>query len=176
MRIRTIFAATAFALAVSPAMPAAADDSVNSTITFVVNATGGLDISAPAAGTLFATTPGNPAIGQLGNVSVVDNRSTLNTTWTATIAVNTPFSTGTGSPAETITNDNVVYSPGTAINPVNGPFTAGAAGSLAAARTAFTRPAGSGNNSVGWNPTFTVNVPATAVLGTYNGVVTHSVA
>jgi hypothetical protein len=33
-----------------------------------------------------------------------------------------------------------------------------------------------GSVSVSWNPTIVVNIPASAVVGTYTGTITHSVA
>ncbi|MFJ6631803.1 hypothetical protein ACIQMR_10455 [Streptomyces sp. NPDC091376] len=156
----------------STATAAPTDDT---TVTFAVNATDGLNITAPASASLSATTPGNDSTGQMGVVTVTDERSTLNTTWEATVT-STEFTTGGGTPAETIGSELVDYSPGAAINPVNGPFTAGSNGDLSDPLVAFSRASGNGNNSVSWNPTLTVNVPAAAVAGTYTGTVTHSVA
>ncbi|MEJ8640037.1 hypothetical protein [Streptomyces sp. MS2.AVA.5] len=96
--------------------------------------------------------------------------------WTATAALSSSFATGGGTPAETISGADVDYAPGAAINPVNGPFVPGSPGDLGALRPAFSRPSGSGDNSVSWNPTLTVHVPAEAVAGEYTGVVRHSVA
>lgn len=160
-------------MAAAPVAWAAPTD--DTTVTFTVNATDGLNITAPASATLSAATPGNDSTGQLGAVTVTDERSTLNTTWEATVT-STPFTTGGETPAETIGAALVDYSPGAAINPVNGPFTAGTPGNLGAPLVAFSRASGDGNNSVSWNPTLTVNVPAAAVAGTYTGTVTHSVA
>jgi hypothetical protein len=47
---------------------------------------------------------------------------------------------------------------------------------LTSSRTAFTLASGVGDNSLSWNPTLIVAVPAAAVAGTYTGTVTHSVA
>jgi hypothetical protein len=47
---------------------------------------------------------------------------------------------------------------------------------LNVSRTAFTLTAGTGNNTATWNPTLVVALPAAAVVGTYTGTVTHSVA
>ncbi|WP_327687268.1 hypothetical protein [Streptomyces sp. NBC_00467] len=165
-------AAAVVGVAVTPAAAAPTDDT---TVTFTVQATDGLNITAPESATLPTTTPGNETSGQMGVVTVTDERSTLNTTWVATVT-STVFTTGGASPAETIDNDLVEYSPGPAIDPVNGPFTPGAAGDLGGPLVAFSRASGNGNNSVSWNPTLTVNVPASAVAGTYTGTVTHSVA
>ncbi len=47
---------------------------------------------------------------------------------------------------------------------------------LATTRTAFTLAAGSPLNTASWNPTLSVQVPASAVAGTYTATITHSVA
>jgi hypothetical protein len=175
MRLRNaaIACAGAFGAVMAASMPASAVDTVT---TFTVTATTGLTITAPANASLSSAAPGGQATGTLGNVAVNDQRSQLNTTWTATVSLSAPFTTGAGTPAETITGANVTYDPGAAINPVNPPFTPGAAGTLAAPRTAFARASGNGANSVAWNPTLTVSVPASSVSGDYQGTVTHSVA
>jgi hypothetical protein len=175
MRYASIAVATALFTAIA-ATPAIAASSADTTVTFTVNATDGLNITAPASAALSNTTPGNDATGSIGVVTVTDQRSTIDTHWTATAALFLPFTTGTQTAAETIPRANVDYDPGAEINPVNGPFVAGTPGDLSASRTAFSRPSGSGNNSVSWNPTLTVHVPATAVAGLYTGTLRHSVA
>lgn len=92
------------------------------------------------------------------------------------MSLSSAFKTGGGTAAETINGSNVTYDPGTATAETNPPHTPGTAGTLASARTAFSRTSGDGANSVSWNPTLTVNVPAGNVSGTYTGTVTHSVA
>ena len=57
-----------------------------------------------------------------------------------------------------------------------GQLTAAQAQSLSTARTAFSVLLAVGNNTVAWNPTVVVTVPASAVAGTYTGTITHSVA
>jgi hypothetical protein len=47
---------------------------------------------------------------------------------------------------------------------------------VSAAQTAFTGGSLVGNNSASWNPTLIVTIPAAAVVGTYTGTVTHTVA
>ncbi|MBC9731472.1 hypothetical protein [Streptomyces sp. TRM68367] len=176
MRVRNtvIVCAGAMGAVVATSVPTSAVDTVT---TSTVTATTGLTISAPANATLSSAAPGGQATGALGNVTVNDQRSQLNTTWTATVSLAAPgFTTGAGTAAETIPGSNVTYDPGAAINPVNPPFTPGTAGTLAAPRTAFSRASGNGANSVSWNPTLTVSVPASSVSGDYQGTVTHSVA
>jgi YVTN family beta-propeller protein len=157
----------------APLGEAASPDQGDVVTTFQVNATGGLTVAAPAPATLSQVAPGGTATGQLGNVTVNDQRSLADATWVATASLTDAFTTPGGSP---ITGSATTYTPGAAVTSVNGPFTPGTAGTLASARTAFSKTSGSGDNSVTWNPTLDVAVPASAVAGTYTGTVTHSVA
>jgi hypothetical protein len=176
------------------AVPARADtcptpDAVCDTaLTFEVTATDGLNVTVPngplALGTAASgATITNTFTGAGGsNVSVADQRSVANPTWTVTVT-STNFTTGGGSPAETITNANIGYRSGNEISPVNGPFTPGQPippgtyEAMTGTVTAFSRAtAGGGNNSVSWDPGIQVTVPATAVAGTYTGSVTHSIS
>ncbi|MEJ8632511.1 hypothetical protein [Streptomyces sp. MS2.AVA.5] len=175
MRYASIAVATVVLTTLSM-MPAIAATSADTTVTFTVEATDGLNITAPASAALSDTTPGGDASGSLGVVTVTDERSAINASWTVTAELASSFTTGTQTPAETIYGSNVDYAPGPAINPVNGPFVPGGTGPLFAPRTAFSRSLAAGNNSVSWNPTLTVHVPAAAVAGDYTGVVRHSVA
>ncbi|WP_283135811.1 hypothetical protein [Rhizohabitans arisaemae] len=173
---KKVIAVSAAAAALFAATPAAADTVDTTVITFLVVSTGGINISAPESGSLFTTVPGGQTLGHVGNVTVVDQRSAPSATWTATVALTDPFHTGTGASPYTIPAGNVVYHPGAAIGPVNGPFTPGSTGTLAGPRTAYSKAGGVGNNSVAWNPRFTVQVPNDAPFGLYSGTVTHSVA
>ena len=56
-----------------------------------------------------------------------------------------------------------------------GQATAADAQTLDVNRTAFGLAAGTGNNSVTWNPTVLIAIPAASVAGTYTGAITHSV-
>ncbi|NBE54509.1 hypothetical protein GUY60_24435 [Streptomyces sp. YC537] len=168
--------ACAVVVTAASAQPAAADTTQDTTTTFAVTATDGINITAPASATLTDAAPGATATGQLTAIRVNDQRSALDSNWTATVSLTTPFTTGGGTASETIGGANVDYDPGTEVNPVNGPFTAGSAATLAATRTAFSRTSGSGDNAVSWTPTVSVRVPANAVAGTYTGTLRHSVA
>lgn len=180
MRFRSLTVPTIVILAFVAAPPAFAAPDADTVVTFTVAATDGLNITAPATATLAtgAGTPGTTISGQLVTVAVSDERSALDAPWTATVELLVPFETGGGSPSERITGVDVDYAPGSpTVAPVgNGTFTPGADGDLATTRTAFTHTGGPGDNSVGWAPTLTVNIPATAVAGTYTGTVRHSVA
>jgi hypothetical protein len=175
MRARNVAIASGLAIgAVLTTSPPAT--AVDTTTTFTVTATTGLTISAPGAASLSSAAPGGTASGSLGNVTVNDQRSQLNTTWTATVSLSTAFATGTGTPSETISGAQVTYRPGDPVTQVNPPFTPGAEGTLAAQRNAYVRTSGNGANSVTWNPSVSVTVPASNVSGDYSGVITHSVS
>jgi hypothetical protein len=117
----------------------------------------------------------------LGAVTVQDTRGSVNATWTATVT-STDFTTGDASAIETIGRSNVAYwsGPATATAGIGvfapGQATSGAARTLDVPRTAFSMGGGVGDNSVTWNPTIEVTIPASAVIGTYAGTITHSAA
>ncbi|WP_206671123.1 hypothetical protein [Streptomyces sp. CB01881] len=152
----------------------------DTTVTFSVSG-GALSVSVPTSAGLGSALPGNSVSGQLGNVTVTDSRALLSAAWTASV-VSTSFTTGAGTPAETIPASAVSYWSGTATATTGtgtftpGQATAGQAQTLGTSRTAYTLSAGVGNNSATWNPTLVVAIPAGAVNGTYTGTVTHSVA
>ncbi|WP_433434989.1 hypothetical protein [Nonomuraea sp. CA-141351] len=157
----------------------------STTVTFTVTAEDGLTITVPGptpAVNIGDAAPGGQISGQLGSVTVTDQRAALDATWVASvIAATGGFKTGTSTAPETIANSDVYYwsGPFTA-NTGNAPCTPGqadaaAAQSLDTSRTAFSKTSGSGDNSCTWNPTLVVHVPAAAVAGTYTGTVNHSV-
>jgi hypothetical protein len=173
MRRPFIAIAAAAGLVAAAALPASAADT---TVTFSIT-TAGLTISAPGSASLGSVASGATSIsGQIGPVTVTDLRGALNATWTATVT-GTDFTTGGGTPAETIPVINVSYSPGPATSTTGtATFTPGAGGIINVPRTAFTATAITGNNTATWNPTLTVTIPSAAVSGTYTGTVTHEVA
>ncbi|MBD3146050.1 hypothetical protein IEQ31_23085 [Microbispora camponoti] len=155
------------------------------TVTFTVNAPDGLTINVPDGPVSIGSgAPGAPISGALGPVTVSDQRAALTATWEATVsAASGGFTTGGGTPAETVPNTAILYwsGSGTYTGGIPADFspgqaTAGDAQSLDVSRTAFSKTSGSGNNSATWDPTIVVNVPAQAVAGTYTGTVNHSVA
>ena len=160
--------------------PAAHAASSGSTIATFTISGGALSITVPAstvnlgsvaAGSLAAT-------GSLGDTSVSDQRGNLVATWTLT-ASSTNFTTGTAATNETVTNSNVSYlaGPSTSVLPaLAGAFTpVGTAVSLGSAQTAGAF-AGSGVNTVHWNPTMAFVLSANQTAGTYTGTITQSVA
>ncbi len=178
-------AATATVLVGTPAL---ADSTADTTVTFTVNA-GTLDITAPLSANLGAGAPGTDISDQLGTVEVTDTRASADASWVATVT-STDFTTGvTPTATETIAAELVDYWSGPAtVGPTGtGTFTEGqtAAGDAEPLNdgvtpnvpvTAFTHTGGTGNNSVGWNPTLVVHVPLANEAGLYTGTVTHSVA
>lgn len=179
MRSQMIAAAGAVALLLA-AVPVSSASSSDTNTTFTVTS-GLLSISSPASKALGAGPPNGTITSQLGSVTVSDARGVLNGTWTATVST-TDFTTGGGTPAETIPKPNVTYWSGaaTASSGIGvftpGQLTAVNAQPLGITRTAFAANAVVGNNSVTWNPTIAVNIPPAAVAGDYAGVITHSVS
>ncbi|MEU4570247.1 hypothetical protein [Micromonospora sp. NPDC023956] len=159
------------------AAPAAAEDTI---VTLTVDAAGGLSITVPARANLGHGVEGSTVSGQLGPVTVLDQRGSLTPNWTATV-VSTDFTTGGGSSGETIPNINVRYWSGPATATAGGGvFTPGQPTAaeqvvINVPRTAFSHTGGSGNNFATWNPTLLVNIPDGTVEGVYTGTVTHSV-
>ena len=179
MRTRMIAGAGAATLLVLAAVPlTAASGDTNTTFTVT---SGLLSISSPSSKALGAGGPNGTITSQLGAVTVSDARGALNGSWTAAVST-TDFTTGGGTAAETIPKANVSYWSGlaTASSGIGvftpGQATAANAQALGVSRTAFSATAVIGNNSVTWNPTIVVNVPAAAVAGDYAGVITHSVS
>ncbi|WP_249346296.1 hypothetical protein [Microbispora sp. H11081] len=173
----------------STASPALADQCPASTtcpttVTFSVTAPGALTITVPDGPVSIGSgAPSAQISGQLGPITVADQRAALTATWVATVsAASGGFTTGGGTAAETVPNSAVLYwsGPATATTGtgtfVPGQLDAAAAQSLDVSRTAFSKTSGSGVNSATWDPTLVVNVPAQAVAGTYTGTVNHSVA
>ncbi|GII63803.1 hypothetical protein Skr01_38880 [Sphaerisporangium krabiense] len=152
------------------------------TVTFSVTAPDSLTITVPDGPVnIGGNTPGNQVTGQLGLVTVSDQRASLTATWTATVSASS-FTTGGGTAAETIPASSVQYWSGPATATTGtGTFVPGQANAAAAVtldqpRTAFSKTTGSGDNSATWNPTLIVTIPAQAVAGTYTGTVSHQVA
>jgi hypothetical protein len=154
-------------------LPAVADDTVT---TFTITG-GSLVVDAPATADLGSVASGATSVSeQMGVVTVTDARGVLDGSWSASVT-STDFTTGGSTAPETIAKANVSYSPGAATDTTGtGTFTPGASGGLNASRVAFAGTALTGNNSVVWNPTLTINIPSGKVAGVYTGTVTHSVA
>jgi hypothetical protein len=165
----------------APAAPAALANSStpgsgdpDTTVTFSVTS-GALSMTAPATAALGSGAPGTTITGALGAVAVTDDRALLTASWTAT-ASSTDWTTGGGTPAETIPATDVGYDPGSITT--TGTITAtGTPITLAsAAAPVVTGTSGVGNNTASWNPAIAVAVPAAAVGGTYTATLTQSVS
>lgn len=146
----------------------------DTTVTFEVNV-GELSMTAPASSNLGSGDPGTTISGALGSVSVTDDRAALDASWTVT-ASSTDFTTGGGTPAETIPATDATYDPG--VITTTGTVTA-TGSSITLSGTPQTVVTGSdivGDNTATWNPTVAVAVPASAVGGAYTGTLTQSVA
>ena len=173
--------AVAVAMAVT-ALPAAAAPTDDTVATFVV-LQGTLDIVAPETADLGSGAPGEDINGVLGVVTVTDGRAAADGSWTTSVTA-TVFSTGGGTPPETVLASEVSYWSGPATATTGGgTFTPGQATAGAAQPldnvtplTAFTHAGGTGNNSASWNPGIVVHLPLDSLAGTYTGTVTHSVA
>lgn len=168
----------ATAALVGLAQPAGAADT---TTTFTLTG-GALSISAPASKALgSAATGGATVSSQLGAITVTDGRGALLGSWAGSVT-STDFLTGGSTANETIAKADADYWSGAATASTGlGTFTPGQLlvankVTFASSRTAFSAASVIGNNSVSWNPTVGINVPAAAVAGTYSGTVTHSVA
>jgi len=153
----------------------------DTTVTFTVTV-GALSLTAPTTVDLGSGAPGTTISGTAGPVTVTDDRALLSATWAATASA-TDWTTGTGTPAETIPVTDVSYTPGTitttgTITATGTDLGAGAGpGDLTGApQQVVTGSAGVGDNSATWSPTLAVGVPASAVGGVYTGTLTQSVS
>ncbi len=191
-------ALTALAPGVALAAPAQptppASPNGDTSTTFVVGPSGVLQVSAPISvdlttdpttGVLTPVLPGATITANLGTVTVTDLRSLTGATWTAQVS-STDFTTPGGSTNETIPASDVGYDPGT-LTTLFGTVTLAGTPILATSTTNPTGPGLSdtpatvvsatgidGDNQASWNPVITVEVPGTAVAGTYTGTITHS--
>jgi len=173
-------AAAALAATIAVSAPAAAVDTEGE---FTVTA-GTLSISAPPSTVdLGSVAAGSLShVAQLGSVTVTDDRGALVAEWKATVS-STDFALdgGTGGASETVAAGSIAYSSGAATaSSGTGVFTPGVVASLDASVDPTLRLgaswAGTGVNSVTWNPTLTFTFLASQVAGTYRGTITHSVA
>jgi hypothetical protein len=155
-------------------------------VTFSVTTTGVLGITAPTATVDLGSgvagdagaTIGSP--GNFGLVTVTDNRGLNPASWTATVSC-TAFK-------NSVTSTDVI--PVTAATYLTGDIAAGP--TLPTTATSDTGVAGitlsggaqdvvtetgfDGDNAATWTPEIDVAIPAGAVVGDYDGIVTHSVS
>ncbi|WP_133260086.1 hypothetical protein [Streptacidiphilus pinicola] len=146
----------------------------DTTTTFSVTS-GALSMSAPVSASLGSGAPGTTVSGALGAVSVTDDRALLSASWTATASV-TDFTTGGGTPPETIPATDSGYDPG-AITTTGTITATGTVVTLSnSPQTVVTGTSGVGDNTASWDPNVSIALPASAVGGTYTGTLTQSVA
>jgi uncharacterized repeat protein (TIGR01451 family) len=149
--------------------------SISAGCTVTVAVIGGiLSVTVPASASLGSAAPGGTARGNLGTVQVIDNRG-FGASWTATVA-GSAFTTGGGTPAETIPAANASYGV-SALSQTTGSasFTFVPLTTLSPAPQAVVSTTNvAGNTSASWNPLLQVSVPATAVAGPYTATITYS--
>lgn len=139
-------------------------------------------ISAPTATYLGSAPLGSSSISaQLGEVTVTAS-GLVAPSFTATVSTSI-FTTGTGGPNESIAKTSIFYwsGPATAVSGLAGGGTPGQPTAADAVDLSVTRTAFAGDGlllsiSASWNPTLVINIPESAVAGTYTGTITHSVA
>ncbi|WP_285320831.1 hypothetical protein [Pseudarthrobacter sp. lyk4-40-TYG-27] len=159
--------------------PAGPSEAADTTTTFTVSG-GALGISVPVSKDLGSGAAAGTLSAQLGAVTVTDNRAQLGASWTAqasstgftntTVTAADPITSATyASGVATATTGIAAFVPGQLANALPAPL--GATGI-----TAFSASATTGNNSATWNPTVVVTIPAQAIQGRYQGVITHSVS
>jgi uncharacterized repeat protein (TIGR01451 family) len=137
---------------------------------------GDLSLTAPGSASLGSAAPGGTVGAPLGAVQVTDNRG-FGANWTVTVSA-TPFTTGAGTPAESIPRRDTSYDI-TALTQTTGQaiFTPVPATALSATpKAVVTATNVSGNTSATWDPVIDVQVPATAISGLYTATITQSVS
>jgi hypothetical protein len=178
---------TALSVGLAAFVPVAANAGAGDTpSTFTLTASSGLSISVPD-GSVTPVDLGSASTGAgslshaLGNVTVTDGRGSLVAAWSAS-ASSTDFTTGGATANETVAKADVGYFAGV------GTAQVGQIGAFVPAGTLLTPVAlggtgaqvgswaGTGNNTVTWNPTVTFTLSPSQVAGTYTGTITHSVS
>jgi hypothetical protein len=168
-----LVAVSAFVALATPTALSAALAGAATPTSFTLTA-GALTISAPTTsvslGSEVASANQTTMSGQLGNVTVTDQRGGT-TTWTASV-ISTAF-TPTAGPADPASN--VSYAAGAITDSATVVATAVNASDLTGVATIATG-ASTGISSATWDPTITVIVPADFAPGLYAATITSSVA
>ncbi|MEA2685632.1 MAG: hypothetical protein QOE93_827 [Actinomycetota bacterium] len=140
-----------------------------------------LTITVPSSANLGSVPSGATSISQhLGAVTVTAS-GVVAPSFTATVST-TVFTTGGGGGGQTVGKGSILYWSGPATTtiglqtPTPGQAAAANAQDLSTSRTAFSSTGLVLSITTVWDPTIVVNIPATAVAGTYSGTITHSVA
>jgi len=179
-KLIAIAAAAGMAVASSAGLAGPALAAPGDTIATFTLSGGALAITVPASTVALATgtvnTGAATAAGQLGTVTVADNRGALVNSWTTTVS-STTFVTGTSTADETVTVAKIAYSSGASTAHTGlGAFVPGTLANGGVPGTAASYTGAAGNSSTSWNPTLTFTLLSSQVAGTYTGTVTHSVA
>jgi hypothetical protein len=169
MRKFLLLASTFVAVAAVTVVPAGATTPATFTLT-----AGALSISEPTGsvslGSQVASNSSSTIAGQLGVVTVSDQRGG-STTWTASV-ISTAFTPPAG-PADPASN--VSYAAGAITASATVVATAVSAPNLTGVSPVVTGTS-TGVSSASWNPTISVFVPANFAPGIYSAIITHSVA
>lgn len=166
VRIAVVAVLSGAAVAAFAPSASAGDTTITMTVT-----SGALSISVPVSANLGSGAPGTTVSAAVGAMSVVDNRALLSASWTVTVAC-TDFANG----ASVIPVSNASYSPGTITTTGTITVTPTPVTLSNSAQPTLTGSAGVGDNTASWNPTVSINIPASAIGGLYTGTVTHSVS
>jgi hypothetical protein len=142
----------------------------STTLTFTVTS-GALSMSVPVSASLGSGAPGTVISAPIGSCTVTDARALASASWTVT-AAQTDFANG----ANTIPATDATYAPGTVTTTGTITVTPSSITLSNSPQTVLSGTAGVGDNTASWDPTVAVNVPASAVAGTYTGTLTQSVA
>jgi uncharacterized repeat protein (TIGR01451 family) len=137
---------------------------------------GTLSITAPASVSLGSAPPGGAINTALGTVQVTDNRG-FGAGWTATVS-GTAFTTGNGTPAETIPPSDADYDiTGLSQTTGSATFTSVPTTNLATSPQAIVSATSvNGNTSAAWNPLLQMDVPGSAIAGLYIATLTYSIS
>jgi hypothetical protein len=170
---KVLVAVCALAALAAPALLSAAPAGAATPASFTLVA-GALAISSPTTGISLgsqtASASDTTMSGQLGAVTVTDQRGGV-TTWTASV-ISTAF-TPTPGPADPASN--VSYAAGAFTDSATVTATAVNVSNLTGAVTIATG-ASTGISSATWDPTISVIVPADFAPGLYTATITSSVA
>lgn len=161
----------------------AAPASAATPITFDL-AAGTLSISQPSTtasfGTATASATGTSVTGLVGTTTVTDTRGSL-AGWTVSIS-STDFSDGashsiaaTNAKAYVLAANGPTVTSGIAV-PTTTYVSLATALTLSNTGQNFVTATATGSNVVAYNPTITVNIPSTAIAGTYTATLTQTVA
>jgi len=163
-----ILALPLFTAAIAPA------NAVGTAFTLTISG-GALSINAPETadlGVVLANTAGTSISTKIGWIVVTDNRGAVaGSGWIAT-AISTALTPPAG-PA--LAASLIAYTVGTVTETGTVTCTNNDPTNLTGVSPVVTATDITGSNTARWNPTLTVTIPGTYVVGTYVGSITHSV-